>query len=222
MSIPKNGNWYQAGLSAAAPTGAAYARPVVGTTKTQTNVKYDDFSFSVSSSPIVDANKALEWNLNTGSGTVAVDTSGHSNNGTISGAAWTSGLIGNALSFDGVNNQVTASGLNHMPTDANANSWSMNVYVYMDSDTYDANHVDMRICGFGTDAWGSDANYLDGSKMGHGRSIGEIDVREPFWHIYRFAVKAEDGAHRVEVRLVNNPVDAHNQRYLAADWVRVN
>ena len=55
-----------------------------------------------------------------------------------------------------------------------------------------------------------------------GGSIGEIDVREPFWHIYRFATKAEDGAHRLEVRLVNNPDDAYNQRYLAVDWVRVN
>ena len=43
-----------------------------------------------------------------GSGTTAADASGRSNNGTISGAAWTNqAKFGTALSFDGVNDWVT-------------------------------------------------------------------------------------------------------------------
>jgi hypothetical protein len=46
------------------------------------------------------------WNFNEGSGTVAYDSIGL-NNGTISGASWTTGIFGGALSFDGANDAVT-------------------------------------------------------------------------------------------------------------------
>lgn len=39
------------------------------------------------------------WDLNEGTGTVAVDASGNGNNGTITGANWITGLFGNALNF---------------------------------------------------------------------------------------------------------------------------
>src|SRR5208337_1034898 len=46
------------------------------------------------------------WEFNEGSGTIATDSVG-TNNGTISGGAtWTSGVVGNALSFDGVNDYI--------------------------------------------------------------------------------------------------------------------
>jgi hypothetical protein len=41
------------------------------------------------------------WRFNEGSGTAAHDYSGHANNGTPSGAQWTSGYFGGALGFDG-------------------------------------------------------------------------------------------------------------------------
>src|SRR5215203_3147272 len=48
------------------------------------------------------------YGFNEGSGTTVADSSGTSNNGPISGAAWTaSGRFGSALSFDGVNDLVT-------------------------------------------------------------------------------------------------------------------
>jgi hypothetical protein len=48
------------------------------------------------------------YGFNEGSGTVVNDVSGHGNNGTISGATWTtSGKYGNALSFNGTNALVT-------------------------------------------------------------------------------------------------------------------
>jgi hypothetical protein len=46
------------------------------------------------------------WNLDEGTGATAKDGSGNGNDGTINGALWTSGKVGGALSFDGVNDYV--------------------------------------------------------------------------------------------------------------------
>ncbi|MCX5829795.1 MAG: hypothetical protein NTV58_17635 [Deltaproteobacteria bacterium] len=61
-----------------------------------------------------------------------------------------------------------------------------------------------------------------------GQIVGEVDVTEPRWQIYRFKVdKSGDTIpisgvdHRIEVHLVNNPDDAYNNRQLRVDWVRI-
>jgi len=46
------------------------------------------------------------WHFDEGSGIVAVDLSGNENHGTINGATWTTGKIGSALNFDGVDDYV--------------------------------------------------------------------------------------------------------------------
>jgi len=46
------------------------------------------------------------WNFDQGSGTTASDSSGYNNHGTIYGASWTSGKVGGALSFDGLDDYV--------------------------------------------------------------------------------------------------------------------
>jgi hypothetical protein len=46
------------------------------------------------------------WDFNEGSGNIAYDGSQNGNTGTISGAAWTSGKYGSALSFDGSDDYV--------------------------------------------------------------------------------------------------------------------
>jgi hypothetical protein len=47
------------------------------------------------------------WSFDEGSGTIAKDYSGNGNDGTIyGGATWTTGKVGSALSFDGVNDYV--------------------------------------------------------------------------------------------------------------------
>jgi hypothetical protein len=46
------------------------------------------------------------WKFDEGSGTQANDSSGNGNTGTIAGATWTAGKLGQALSFDGVNDAV--------------------------------------------------------------------------------------------------------------------
>ena len=48
------------------------------------------------------------WSFDEGSGAVAGDASGNGKNGTISGASWTDGKRGQALSFNGTNNYVDA------------------------------------------------------------------------------------------------------------------
>ncbi len=58
-------------------------------------------------------NLVLALSFDQGSGSTAVDASGKSNNGTISGATWTTqGKFGSALSFDGVNDWVTVADAN--------------------------------------------------------------------------------------------------------------
>ena len=48
------------------------------------------------------------WDFDEGSGSTAYDGTGHDNNGTITGATWTTpGRFSNALSFDGSNDRVT-------------------------------------------------------------------------------------------------------------------
>jgi hypothetical protein len=57
------------------------------------------------------------WKLNEASGTTADDSAG-TNNGTVSGALWSSGHLGNALSFDGVDDVVdivTETGIANLP-----------------------------------------------------------------------------------------------------------
>ena len=50
------------------------------------------------------------WEMDENSGLVAGDSSGNSRNGAISGATWVAGKVGSALSFDGVDDGVTATG----------------------------------------------------------------------------------------------------------------
>ncbi|NIP40241.1 MAG: hypothetical protein GTN39_01825 [Candidatus Aenigmarchaeota archaeon] len=48
------------------------------------------------------------WHFDEGSGDLASDGSGNANHGTIQGAAWTTGLSGSALLFDGINDYIDA------------------------------------------------------------------------------------------------------------------
>jgi len=52
------------------------------------------------------ASLIAEYHFDEGSGAVAQDSSGSSNNGTVSGASWTSGVNGTALDFDGTDDYV--------------------------------------------------------------------------------------------------------------------
>jgi chitodextrinase len=87
------------------------------------------------------------YSFNEGTGTVVTDASGNGNNGTISGATWTtSGKYGNALVFNGtsalvtVNNSTTLQLSNAMTLEAWVNPLTVNSawrdVVYRSSDNY--------------------------------------------------------------------------------------
>ncbi len=66
------------------------------------------------------------WKLDEPSGTTAADSSGNGYDGTlVNGPIWTSGKIGNALSFDGVNDYIrnSASAFNFGPSDFSISLW---------------------------------------------------------------------------------------------------
>src|SRR6516165_3483479 len=68
------------------------------------------------------------YGFNEGSGTVVNDVSGNGNNGTISGATWTtSGKYGNALSFNGTNALVT---VNNAPSLQLTSAMTLEAWVY--------------------------------------------------------------------------------------------
>jgi glucose/arabinose dehydrogenase len=75
------------------------------------NANTTDFviGFSVAAPAALPPGLVAAYGFNEGSGATTADASGNSHTGTISGAAWsTQGRFGNALSFDGVNDWVTA------------------------------------------------------------------------------------------------------------------
>ncbi len=67
-------------------------------------------NFNTSKADAPTAGLAGYWNFNEGSGTLAADSSGNANNGTlVNDPSWTSGQVGSAaLSFDGSNDYVNA------------------------------------------------------------------------------------------------------------------
>lgn len=64
------------------------------------------------------------WKFDEGSGTSATDSSGNGNHGTITGASWTSGKSGGALSFNGANRDyVEITGLLGSPANVTISAW---------------------------------------------------------------------------------------------------
>jgi len=64
------------------------------------------------------------WGFDEGSGSIAYDSSGYSNNGSTTMASWTKGKIGGALSFDGTDDYVDAgNGASLNVTNITISSW---------------------------------------------------------------------------------------------------
>ena len=107
--------------SASTPTGS-YPLTITGTSGTLTRTS--QVTLSVSSS--VSSGLVLALSFDEGSGTVAADSSGNANHGTISGATWTvGGKYGNALVFNGTNARVIIndSQLLHLTTEMTLEAW---------------------------------------------------------------------------------------------------
>jgi hypothetical protein len=63
--------------------------------------------FTLTTTPLPTTGLVAHWTFDAGSGTTAVDASGNGNTGTlINGPAWTAGVLGQALAFDGATTYV--------------------------------------------------------------------------------------------------------------------
>jgi hypothetical protein len=67
---------------------------------------FDVTLYADSGTPMNETGLVGYWNFDEGTGTIAHDSSGNNNDGTIYGATWTSGKYGNALQFDGIDDYV--------------------------------------------------------------------------------------------------------------------
>jgi hypothetical protein len=76
---------------------------------------FDVTLYADSGTPMNETGLVGYWNFDEGTGTIAHDSSGNNNDGTIYGATWTSGKYGNALQFDGIDDYVLC-GSNSLPT----------------------------------------------------------------------------------------------------------
>lgn len=71
-----------------------------------------------------------EWKFEEGSGNTVSDTSGNGNTGTVHGATWTTGISGNGLTFDGIDDYVE---IPHNPTLKNFNQLTLEAWVNINS-----------------------------------------------------------------------------------------
>jgi len=102
QSGPYSFAWNTTSASNGTHTLSARARDAAGNTTTATNV-----TVTVSNTTTTGGLVAA-YAFNEGTGTTLTDISGNNNNGSISGATWsTSGKFGNALTFNGTSARVT-------------------------------------------------------------------------------------------------------------------
>ncbi len=107
-SAPYATNWDTTTASNGSHSLTATARDAAGNQATSAAV-------AVTVSNVTPTGLVAAYGFGEGAGTATADASGSGNNGTISGASWsTAGHAGNALSFDGVNDWVTVPDANSL------------------------------------------------------------------------------------------------------------
>ncbi len=105
------------------------------TSKTNKDGGPDPYLYEVGSNLFISPLKPVgSWSFDEGTGTIANDSSGNNNNGTLYGPTWTEdGQVNKALSFDGVNDYVK---LLTNPIDTNL--WSIEMWFNIrNADSYD-------------------------------------------------------------------------------------
>lgn len=104
------------------------------------------------------------WTFDEGSGTIAYDSAGN-NDGTIYGAAWTTGKLGDALSFDGINDYVQTP--NNQSQQISTNQITVSAWIKLNSDVVNTQWRIVCKQETGNCAWG-----LEISGKGYGSSTG--------------------------------------------------
>ncbi len=125
------------------------------------------------------------WNFNESTGTIASDSSGNANNGIINGATWTTGKLGSALQFDGVNDYVNVPDSNSLDASTfTFESWIKNNI--NDSNILHNRIASKKINWDDTDGWSIEINGINSggageiTVLGSGRSFNRIQVL-PAW-----------------------------------------
>jgi len=119
------------------------------------------------------------WSFEEGGGTVAADSSGNNNNGTLYGnPTWTTGQVGGALSFDGVNDYVGFGNVNFDYSEFTVELWTKS---YSASQAHVTNLI-------GKGNWNQANNwylgYRDGSSLSFVYGVGW--AYGPFYPISSF------------------------------------
>jgi hypothetical protein len=97
---------YEYGSSSPAPT-ATTVPPTVTPAPTSTSTPAPVPTTTATPAPSTGSGPVGYWKMDEGTGTTTADSSGKGDTGNLyNGAAWTSGVSGKALSFNGVNNYV--------------------------------------------------------------------------------------------------------------------
>jgi len=127
-----NGNYIIYNISAGNYSVTASASGYLSLTKQNINVEENQIT-TVNFTLSPDSSLKAYWKFDENTGTTASDSSGNGNNGTLSlsGATWTAGKIGNALSFDGINGYVNTG--NGASLNINGNQITIEAWVYTKS-----------------------------------------------------------------------------------------
>lgn len=78
------------------------------------------------------------WKFDEGTGTTAYDETANNNDGTITGATWTTGKFGSALAFDGDGDYVSFPGQQHIP---DGSPFTIAAWVYWTAAPFGRSHV---------------------------------------------------------------------------------
>jgi len=121
------------------------------------------------------------WRFDEGTGTIAVDSSGNGNNGTISGATWVNGRYGEALSFNGATDGVQCGPLSI------TGSYAISAWIKADP-TGNAGLVTI-LCNYLSPFQGMGL-FLNNGKValrlyygtGFTEVVGMVDLRDGTWH----------------------------------------
>jgi len=136
------------------------------------------------------------WKFDEGSGTTAYDSSGYNNNGTLyNNPTWTTGKVGGALSFDGVNEYVDAGNRESFNM---SNAITIAAWIYP---RYSGNNEQLIIYkggpGLNTTGWRVGTkygyiriHYFDGSEQ---RSITNISYSPNQWYHIVFSGLVDGG-----------------------------
>ncbi|TVL96776.1 MAG: hypothetical protein CV087_23275 [Candidatus Brocadia sp. WS118] len=106
-----------------------------------------------SNDQISQTSQQLCYKFDEGNGTIATDTSGNGNDGTVSGAVWTTGKNGSGLQFDGVDDYVSIPCMNY-------DEISITAWFYKNAnDTVNADSI------FGGWKWNASVQYKEGLEL---------------------------------------------------------